>query len=88
MVIDAIHFRVDEGGEIIYQQHDAFVYHWRLWSIPELRDCLAEAGFKRIEVYSELTDAVDQTGRHYVRPVEDPDELEETFIVCLAARLV
>lgn len=29
---------------------DAFVYDWRLWSIPELRELLAEAGFARSEV--------------------------------------
>jgi hypothetical protein len=87
-IVDAIHFRVaDASGEIVYQEHDAFVYHWRLWSVPELREAMKEAGFKTTEVYSELADAVDHTGRHYVRPVEDPRELEDTFIVCIAARV-
>jgi SAM-dependent methyltransferase len=86
-VTDAIHFRVDRDGEIVYQEHDAFVYHWRLWSVPELREAMKEAGFKRTEVYSELADAVDQTGRLYVRPVADPRELDDTFIVCIAARV-
>lgn len=36
---------------------DAFVYHWRLWTIPELRDILREAGFKTIETYAEGEDA-------------------------------
>ncbi len=31
----------------------AFKYDWRMWSIPELRDILEEAGFKTIEVYTE-----------------------------------
>lgn len=86
MVVDAIHFRAVRDGEVIYQEHDAFIYHWRLWSIPELRECLADAGFKATEVYSELTDAVDHTGRHYIRPVTDPMELDDTFIVCIVAR--
>jgi SAM-dependent methyltransferase len=86
LVTNAIHFRVIRGGKIIYQERDAFTYHWRLWSIPELRDALAQAGFKRTEIYSELTDAIDHTGRHYVRPVEDPGELDDTFIVRIVAR--
>jgi SAM-dependent methyltransferase len=28
----------------------AFTYDWRLWSLPELRELLAEAGFEAIEV--------------------------------------
>jgi hypothetical protein len=30
---------------------DAFTYDWRLWSIPELRDAIAEAGFAESAVY-------------------------------------
>lgn len=86
MVEDAIHFRATRDGEIVYQEHDAFVYHWRLWSIPELREAMLESGFRTIDIYSELSDAIDHTGRHYARPVEDPDELDETYIVCLVAR--
>jgi hypothetical protein len=29
---------------------DAFRYDWRIWSLPELRDLLNEAGFSRGEV--------------------------------------
>lgn len=32
-------------------QLDAFTYDWRLWSIPELGDALAEAGFAEHVVY-------------------------------------
>lgn len=31
----------------------AFSYTWRLWSVPEVRDCLADAGFARSIVYWE-----------------------------------
>ena len=37
---------------------DAFIYKWRLWSIPEVRELLAEAGFSRSEVYWEGEDDV------------------------------
>ncbi len=87
LVEDALHFRVECAGEIESQLHDAFVYRWRLWSVPELRDALAEAGFARTEVYSQLPDAVDTDGIMYARPVEDAGELGESFIVCVAARV-
>lgn len=87
LVEDAIHFRAVRAGEIVYQEADAFVYHWRLWSNPELREAMAEVGFRRTEVYAELADAVDHFGRTYARPVADPSELAETYVVCIAARL-
>lgn len=31
----------------------AFTYDWRLWTITELMDALAEAGFARVDVYDE-----------------------------------
>ena len=34
----------------------AFTYDWRLWTIPEIRECLADAGFRRSHVYWEGTD--------------------------------
>lgn len=45
----AIHFRFDDGSWM----RDAFTYDWRLWTIPEVRDCLREAGFKDTCVYWE-----------------------------------
>ncbi len=32
---------------------NAFTYPWRLWTLPELRDILTDAGFKRVEVFTE-----------------------------------
>jgi hypothetical protein len=52
----AIHFRFPDGSEI----RRAFVYRWRLWSIPEVREVLEEAGFARTRVYWEGT--VKRTG--------------------------
>ena len=31
----------------------AFVYDWRLWTLPELQELMLEAGFKSTEVYTE-----------------------------------
>ncbi|MEM1445547.1 MAG: hypothetical protein AAGF84_05785 [Planctomycetota bacterium] len=36
-----IHFRWPNGREL----RDAFVYDWRLWTVPELLDAMREAGF-------------------------------------------
>jgi hypothetical protein len=85
MVTNAIHFRVSRGGVIEQEIHDAFVYHWRLWSVPELRDCLLEAGFASTEVYAKVADAVDDQGNIYIHPA-DPADLDDSFIVLVAAR--
>jgi hypothetical protein len=47
-----IHFRFPDGSEL----PRAFEYHWRLWTLPELRELLAEAGFARTVVYWQTTD--------------------------------
>ncbi len=31
----------------------AFRYDWRMWTLPEIRDALADAGFRRSDVYLE-----------------------------------
>lgn len=50
----AIHFRFPDGSEI----RNAFTYDWRLWTIPELRELLVEAGFRRADVWWEDDDGV------------------------------
>lgn len=45
----AIHFELRDGRRI----RNAFRYDWRLWTLPELRDAIAEAGFRASEVYVE-----------------------------------
>ena len=47
----SIHFK-PKGGRI---RKRAFTYDWRMWSIPELRDTMLDAGFKDVEVYWEGT---------------------------------
>ena len=42
-----IHFRFPDGSEL----PRAYSYDWRLWTLPELRELLAEAGFARSVVY-------------------------------------
>lgn len=88
MVTDVIHFRIEKSGVIEQEMFDAFVYEWRLWSVPELRDALDEAGFARTQVYAKLADAWDQDGNAYVEPVVNAeDELDDSFIVMVAGRV-
>jgi hypothetical protein len=42
-----IHFAFPDGSEL----PRAFSYRWRLWTLPEIRELLAEAGFRRVLVY-------------------------------------
>jgi len=44
-----IHFRFRDGGEM----RRAFTYDWRLWTVPEVREVLVEAGFRSSEFYVE-----------------------------------
>ena len=46
-----IHFKFKDGSRL----KNAFVYDWRLWTLPELTEMLAEAGF-RSSVYWEGSD--------------------------------
>ncbi len=46
----AIHFKLPNGTKVT----DAFVYDWRVWTIPEIRECLEEAGFKKTICYWEM----------------------------------
>src|SRR5262249_30095181 len=42
-----IHFRLRDGREL----RRAFSYDWRVWSLPELDELLAEAGFRETRIY-------------------------------------
>lgn len=81
-VVNAMHFHLPTGPTL----RDAFVYHWRLWTVPELRDAMTEAGFQTLEVHDRLGGAIDSDGAIHPLPVTDPDELDETFVVYVVAR--
>ena len=85
-VVDALHFEVAGNGRRRTRLRDAFVYDWRLWSIPELRDALRDAGFAGSAVYSRFEHARDGRGRVHVRPLRDSRELGATWCVFVAAR--
>lgn len=47
-----IHFKFPDGSKL----KKAFSYDWRMWTLPELRELLLEAGFKSARVYWEGED--------------------------------
>jgi len=86
MVTNALHFRIERAGVIETELIDAFMYRWRLWTVPELRDTMAEVGLQNTAVYGQLPDAVDDQGRPYIQPIDSPEDVDENFIVCVAGR--
>jgi SAM-dependent methyltransferase len=51
-VLCHIHYKFPDGSKI----KRAFTYDWRLWTLPELREVLEEAGFSKVRVYWEGDD--------------------------------
>lgn len=49
----SIHFKLKDRPKT----RRVFTYDWRMWTIPELREILVQAGFKRTHVYWEGTNA-------------------------------
>ena len=56
----AIHFKLQNGTVL----KNAFTYDWRLWTIPEIRDAMKEAGFKDTCVYWETSHQGEGTGEY------------------------
>lgn len=88
-VVCACHFRIERAGLIEEEFTDAFIYDWRLWSVPELRDAAHEAGFGAFDVYAKVpTPEQCASWEQGVipQPVRDPTELDESFTAIIAAR--
>jgi hypothetical protein len=89
-VVNAMHFRVERGGEVVEAIENAFVYRWRLWSVPELHEALSEAGFSSTEVSLDLyrdarigpgVPSIDPGG-----PQRSSLDRSEGFVVCVVGR--
>lgn len=64
-----IHFEFPDGSSL----KNAFEYHWRLWTLPEIRELLLEAGFSSATVYWEGTDEDSGEGDGIYSPSECGD---------------
>lgn len=85
LVRNAIHFQYRAGGTT-RTIRNAFTYHWRLWSIPEITDALHEAGYRTIECHSRLGDAIDSEGNLYVQQPDPEEPLDADWVVYVVAR--
>ncbi len=63
-----IHFGFPDGSKI----KRAFSYDWRLWTLPEIRELLKEAGFRNVTVYWQGWDKNDEPDGDF-QPVTEGD---------------
>lgn len=75
----AIHFEFPDGTKM----KDAFIYDWRMWSLPELQELFIEAGFDDVHVMWEGTDWKTRSGNGVFRrrAVGDMDEAWISIVV-------
>ena len=64
-----IHFEFPDQSRM----ESAFSYHWRLWTLPEIREILYEAGFSTVDIYWEGTDEIKNEGNGIYTPSEIGD---------------
>jgi len=77
----AIHFQL-QGEE---RRDNQFVYDWRMWSPPELRDLLMECGFKKVSFYWEGTDD-EGNGDGEFKQANSGEECESWVTYAVASR--
>lgn len=77
-----IHFELRDGRAL----RKAFVYDWRMYTLPELREAALEAGFRDFEVWSEGfdTERKTHTGRLHRRTKLDNDDCWIAYCVAYA----
>ena len=61
-----IHFNFPDGSRM----KKAFSYDWRLWTLPEIRELLEEAGFSRVTIYWQGFDEDDEPDGDF-KPVKE-----------------
>jgi hypothetical protein len=79
-VLFHIHFRFPDGSAL----EKAFTYDWRMWTIPEVRELLDEAGFSEHHVYWETEDKNGDPSGKYKRDARGrPDPAWLAYVVAL-----
>jgi len=74
-----IHFKFPDGSKL----KKAFTYEWRLWTAPEIRELLLEAGFKTATVYWEGEDEDGEGNGEFT--AEDKGEADLAWIAYVVA---
>lgn len=75
-----IHFAFPDGSRM----KKAFSYDWRLWTLPEIRELLDEAGFSKVTVYWEGIDKDSGEGNGRYKPATRGDA-DPGWIVFISA---
>jgi len=75
-----IHFDFEDGSRL----KKAFTYDWRLWTIPEVREIMAEAGFSDTTVYWEKSDEDGDGNGVFYKTENAPADL--TWLCYIAAK--
>lgn len=78
--LNHIHFEFPDGSRL----ERAFSYDWRLWSLPELRDLLFDAGFSHVQAYWERTDRKSNEGTGSYYPAQRAND-DPAWVAYLAA---
>ena len=78
-VTNYIHFDFKDGSRL----RRAFRYDWRLWTLPEIRERLAEAGFRKAQILWEGTDDEGE-GNGVYRPKESAED-DPAWVCYIAA---
>ena len=81
-VINHIHFKFKDSTKIL----KAFTYEWRLWTLPELHELLAEAGFKNVTCYWEGTDEETDEGNGEFTPTRTGEACQGWVAYLVAER--
>ncbi len=77
-----IDFEFEDGSRL----ERAFTYDWRLWTLPELREVLAEAGFRRSTVYWQGSDLHTGAGDGVFLPVEKGEPVADWIAYLVAEK--
>jgi uncharacterized radical SAM superfamily Fe-S cluster-containing enzyme len=75
-----IHFAFPDGSRL----KKAFTYDWRLWTLPEIRELLDEAGYSKVTVYWEGFDKETGEGNGKYKPATK-GEADPGWIVFITA---
>ncbi len=64
-ILCKIHFEFRDGSRI----KNAFIYDWRLWTLPEMQELMTDAGFQDVHILWEGTEKKTGGGNGVFRPV-------------------
>jgi hypothetical protein len=81
-ILCKIHFEFKDGTKL----RNAFKYDWRLWTLPEIKELLLEAGFKSTDIYWEGTDSETGEGNGVYRKTTKGEACNSWVAYIVAAK--